>query len=204
MVLTDDGKKELEKSLALKENLDKKDLDFFYERLKDYINSRTNQEVFVNNLHNLVNTCNLLGFSKLNIIKMIMNEPPIIHSKSEDLINKYLILYCLVDPKTLKSNRNQVFINHTRDLRISTNLLYARVKYLQDNKDNNIGMRTSWITRKKVLKATNSEFFKSHGNSRYVTNKEELIKKYPFNEEVHNELLNLKENETIRKKLENI
>lgn len=144
-------------------------------------------------LDNINKFYEIVGINQVNKLHSIMKWPSIIHANPMELLNKYMIMGYM-DNTLEYSERDNILINHPKDLITSTSLLYARIMYFKTEEDTNT--RNDSLSRKKIIKTTNNEFETS-----YNITKEALINKYPFNEIAKNNVYSLDSNKEIINKL---
>ena len=184
----------LEEYLHLSNYYNSEQIQKFYEKILNGSFKRMTEDKILEYIETFIDLFQLLDFNEFEIITAINNEPSLLHADKYDLLSKYLILSKVVDKDGICC-RDDIFINHPKDLRISLKLLYARIMFLINNQD---VMRNSNITRRKVLKITNEEFRKIY--CRNITN-DELISLYPFNSEDYQNIFNWPENLHIKEKI---
>ncbi len=190
--MSEDFKNVLEEKLQVSVYLNTKEQEEFYKIILEYLQNRSSLAYFAQNLDELLEFFKTLGYDTKSVIAVIKKWPAIIHTDKNHLFYKYLIMGRVVD-ETLESIRDDALLNHAKDFMISTSLLYARVKYLEDNPQ---VLRDNIINRRKVITTTNKEFVVSYG-----IDKNSLLENYPFNREALEEVLLWDENQEIQKNL---
>ena len=180
----------LNKKLNLNEILNEDEKDNFINAINKYFSTnRVTFEYFIKRLDRFIILYTyILHFTIKDVIKAIISSPTVIHEDTEDLFLKYLIL-AKMDNLDNMSGRDDVFINHPKDLRIGINNLYGRLMFLLS--DNGI-TRNDNITRKKLLTITNDNW-----ETTYKITKEQLINKYPLSKENIEEIKNWEENKNL-------
>lgn len=174
-MLSEKIKNILEDRLFVKEYLTPELEIKFYEIIFNYLKNRTAVETFDNNLRDTVSFYEIVGVSYPDMIKSIMNWPSIIHADKNELFKKYLLLALVVNSEDNSCDRDNIIVNHPKDLMTGFDTIYARIMHL--SKLSSEGeLRTERITRRKLFKITNSEFEQSYGLS-----KEDLLRIYPVN-----------------------
>lgn len=184
----------LEEKLFLSSFLDEKKCDEFYQMISNYLKNRSSLETFAKNLDDLKDLYEILNIDHKSMLNSIMVWPAIIHANKQELLYKYLVSTTVVDSKGF-SARKDILINHPKWFMTSLSLIYARVMFFLNEESNNV-TRKNEITSRKIFRITNDDFFKSYGLT-----KEELIKKYPINEEGLKNILSWEENTEIYEKL---
>lgn len=168
----------LEDKLFLSCFLTDEEIKIFHSKILEYIGNRTPFETFKVNLDNTILFFEkVLGYNYNQIITCIGNWPSVIHADKEDLFYKYLLL-----SKVHNINRDDIFVNHPKDLMIGLNLLNARIEFFSSDESENL-VRKKEITRRKLFKTTSQEFEIS-----YSITKEQLLKKYPYDERLFGDL----------------
>lgn len=192
----DSVKYNLEKYLNISNYYKKEELVKYYDKMNSYLRTRIDDNVFLNNLIEKTILLKSLGYSLKDISRMIYNFPSLLHMDKRDVLIKYLLLGKIVVSNTTFCDRDNIMINHTKDLICSKELLYARIMFFLTSE--NINQRKCDITRRKVLKNTSEEFLTS-----YKINKQQLLKLFPFNNNSMKIICSWNENEEIVNKLIN-
>ena len=189
MQIDDETKKILEKKLKLTEFLSDEEIEEFYSSIQKYLKKKG---IYKNSLlYRLDETIDFLKFLNLeyiDILTTIKNYPSILHANKKDFFKKYLLLGVLKDPKTNEEIRKDILVNHSKYLIMGFKTLYARYKFLINNKEH--------LTKYYLIKKTNKEFENTFNKPNEV-----LIKEYPCGNDVLNELLDLEENAIFKKKI---
>ena len=180
--MSEDFKNVLEEKLQVSIYLNTKEQEEFYKIILEYLQNRSSLAYFAQNLDELLEFFKTLGYDTKSVIAVIKKWPAIIHTDKNHLFYKYLIMGRVVD-ENHESIRDDALLNHAKDFMISTNLLYARVKYLEDNPQ---------VLRDNIIK----EFVVSYG-----IDKSSLLENYPFNREALEEVLLWDENQEIQENL---
>lgn len=186
--MSEDFRNILEEKLQVSIYLNPQEQAEFDQIILKYLQNRSSLSYFAQNLDELINFFNTLGYDTKSVIEVIKKWPAIIHADKNHLFYKYLIMGKVVN-ENRESIRDDALLNHAKDFMISTNLLYARVKYLIDNPQ---VLRDNIINRRKVITTTNKEFVIS-----YNIDKNSLLENYPFNREALEEVLLWEENQKI-------
>ena len=186
--MSEDFRNILEEKLQVGIYLNSQEQAEFYQIISEYLQNRSSLSYFSQNLDELIKFFNTLGYDTKSVIEVIKKWPAIIHADKNHLFYKYLIMGKVVNENN-ESIRDDSLLNHAKDFMISTNLLYARVKYLIDNPQ---VLRDNIINRRKVITTTNKEFVIS-----YNIDKNSLLENYPFNREALEEVLLWEENQKI-------
>lgn len=184
----------LEKYLNITNYYNNEELEKYYDKIDGYLRIRIDENMFLKNLIEKTIFFKSLGYSLKDISKMIYNFPSLLHMDKRDVLIKYLLLGKIVVSNTLVCDRDNIMLNHTKDLICSKELLYARIMFFLTT--GNINQRKNEITRRKTLKITSNEFFKT-----YRIDKQKLLKLFPFNNGSMKIICSWKENEEVMKKL---
>ena len=178
MMLDERIKFVLEDKLFVKEHLSLEDEQKLYAIISSYLENRTSLSTFIKNLDDTIAFYELIGVSYSDMIRSIMIWPAIMHADKNELVKKYLILVYVVNAKNGMCDRDNIVINHPKDLMTGFDTIYARVMHLSRMAFDG-ELRTEVITRRKLFKTTNLEFEQSYGLS-----KEMLLERYPVTEDV--------------------
>lgn len=151
------AKYNLEKYLNITNYYTSEELEKYYAKIDSYLRIRIDENVFLKNLIEKTIFFRSLGYSLEDISKMIYNFPSLLHMDRRDVLIKYLLLGKIVVSNTLVCDRDDIMLNHTKDLICGKELLYARIMFFLTVDD--INQRKNEITRRKTLKITSNEFF---------------------------------------------
>ena len=187
-------KDKLEELLFLKEFLSPTEEETFYLMIEKYLQNRSSLDTFYKNLKETIHFYETIGIETSDMLHSIMIFPSIIHANKDDLLFKYMLLFKIKDPKTGLTSRNDIIINHPKDLMTGADTIYSRIYFLIENADK---FRTNEVTRRKVLKTTSVEFKETYGLS-----KEELFQKYPLTNKVVEAIVNLPQNKELVQRYE--
>lgn len=196
--LTEEQKKDILNYILNKFELknDKKSHDF-YNSLVLYIQTvRRDISTFCKNIDDSLELFAKCGYDNDQIMKMLTNEPSLLHANKYDLFWRILILGKVIDVQTGEDVRQLYMINNPRILRTSQNITYARIKYLESDEGKMKVRRARGLTSRQITKVTHTEFFESYGIS-----KEELLNKYPFNNDAQLEVISWPENKEFLDKI---
>lgn len=188
------AKYNLEKYLNITNYYTSEELEKYYAKIDSYLRIRIDENVFLKNLIEKTIFFRSLGYSLEDISKMIYNFPSLLHMDKREVLIKYLLLGKIVVSNTLVCDRDDIILNHTKDLICGKELLYARIMFFLTVDD--INQRKNEITRRKTLKITSNEFFNT-----YRIDKQKLLKLFPFNSASMKIICSWKENEDVMKKL---
>ena len=189
MIIDEVLKQKLEEILFIKENLNPIQEEKFYLIMSKYLLNRSAIDTFLKNLNETVKFYELIGVTYDKMLTSIMKWPAIIHSDKNDLYHKYLLLAGIVNINTGECDRDNIFIEHPKDLMTGFDTIYARMMYFKRSDAN---VKNEYITRRKVFKTTNTEFKDFYGVS-----KEELLRLYPVNESVIEEIKGWEQNREL-------
>ena len=187
-------KNKLEELLFLKEFLSPEEEESFYVMVETYLKNRSSIDTFYSNLKETIHFYETIGIETKDMLHSIMLFPSIIHANKDDLLFKYMLLFKIKKPETGLTSRNEIIINHPKDLMTGAETIYSRIYFLSENAEN---YRTNDITRRKVLKTTSAEFKETYGLS-----KEELLQKYPLTPQIVESIINLPQNKELVQKYE--
>ena len=174
MQLDENLKQYLSDRLCLDQFITSEEKKNFFAIISHYLLNRSTIETFIKNLEETVLFYEFVGVSYTDMIRSICNWPAVIHANKEELFIKYLLLADVVSYRTGELARDNILINHPKDLMTGLDTIYARIRFLQ-SEDAEVFLRNERITRRKVLKITHSEF-----EEIYRVDKESLLKMYPF------------------------
>lgn len=164
-----------------------------YVSLVNYVKTvRRNVETFKKNVSEIIELFSMCGYSNEDIIKIIGEEPSLLHANKNDVFWRLLVLGKVIDRKSGLSARKQAFIEKPQMLRTSQAVTYARIKYLESKRGKEFLRTDDVLTIRKITKITNNEFATSYG-----IEKEELLKMYPFNNKAQLDVVSWEENEDI-------
>lgn len=180
--------------LDLEEFLKPIEVKKFYLIIAKYLTNRTTSETFEKNFEETLDFYSFLGFSISDALHGIMGWPAIMHANKEELLKKYLVLAKVVDSSNVPI-RDDIMVNHSKDLMTGFDLLYARTMFFLDADLDMV--RHDNITRRKLIKTTNDEFEKIYRISR-----ESLLDRYEVPKNVLDSLLSWDENDEIREAYE--
>lgn len=165
----------------------------FYNVLVEYIrNLRASVDTFKINVSEIIQLFTKCGYSNEEIIFMLTKEPSLLHSDKNDIFWRILILGKVIDFKTGKSVRNTYMIYNPRILRISQDVMYARIKYLESDEGKQFLKSDCSITLRKIVKSTHSEF-----ESSYHISKQLLLSSYPFDNDAQLDVISWDENKEL-------
>ncbi len=188
---------------------DEKQAEDFCDELMNYItSSRRAKSSFENDVENSIKTLSELNYSLNDIIRMIslselnysLNDiirmisltPTILHLNKNDLFWRYLLFEKIIDTKTGLSIRNELIIEKPQFFRTSQEILYARIKYLESEEGKSYRRKKDYLTVKQIIKTSHKEFEDS-----YHIAKDELLKKYPFDNAAQLEVIEWPENKSF-------
>ncbi len=180
----------LDKKLNLNKILKEEEKNNFINAINKYFSTnRVTFDYFIKHLDRFIILYTyILHFNLKDVINAITSSPTVIQEETEELFLKYLILAKMDNVGNIQG-RDDVFINHPKDLRIGINNLYGRLMFLLSG--NGI-TRNDNISRKKLLTMTNDNW-----ETTYKITKEQLINKYPLNKENIEEIKNWEENKNL-------
>lgn len=196
--LTNDEKNDILNFILDKFDLEKNEItDNFCTAMVSYIETvRRDINTFKNNVDEILDVFLKCGYDNDEIIQMLTKEPSLLHADKHDVFWRILILGKVYDTQTNMSVRDSYLIQNPRILRTSQEVTYARIMYLESDEGKMHLRKESNPTARQVTKLTHSEFETS-----YHISKEELIKRYPFD---NNAQLNVVSWEENRELLDNI
>ena len=172
---------------------DEKQAEDFCDELMNYItSSRRAKSSFENDVENSIKTLSELNYSLNDIIRMISLTPTILHLNKNDLFWRYLLFEKIIDTKTGLSLRNELIIEKPQFFRTSQEILYARIKYLESEEGKSYRRKKDYLTVKQIIKTSHKEFEDS-----YHIAKDELLKKYPFDNAAQLEVIEWPENKSF-------
>lgn len=167
----------------------------FYLTMVEYIKTvRRSLESFKGNIDEIIDLFSKCGFDDEQIIEILTKEPSLLHADKNSIFWRILILGKLIDPKSGIDIRKEYIIKNPRILRISENVTYARIKYLESSVGKQYLKNDDRLTLRQFVKITHDEF-----KAFYGIDKEKLLSSYPFDNNaqldvvswsVNNELLN--------------
>lgn len=200
--MTNEFVKELteeEKNEILKFILEKFDLNEdeaakeFYSAMVLYIKTvRRDINTFKFNIDEIIEMLTSCGYDNDEIMQILTKEPSLLHSNKLDVFWRILILGKVNDTKTNIDVRKDYLIKNPRILRTSQDVMYARVKYLLSDEVQDYLRKDGSPTVRQVVKLTHSEFEDS-----YKISKEELVKRYPFDNDAQVEVVSWDENKEL-------
>lgn len=156
------------------------------------INCRASSKYFKGNIDKIIDTFKLLNYSEQEIICMITKEPSLLHEDKDKMLWKILLFAKVYDRDTNESIRLSKLINNPRILRISEDVLYARIKYLESEIGKTYLRKDGFLSYRQIIKCTHEEFKNSYG-----IDKDKLLELYPFDEKAQRDVIFWKENETL-------
>lgn len=167
----------------------------FYLTMVEYIKTvRRSLESFKGNIDEIIDLFSKCGFDDEQIIEILTKEPSLLHADKNSIFWRILILGKLIDPKSDIDIRKEYIIKNPRILRISENVTYARIRYLESSVGKQYLKNDDRLTLRQFVKITHNEF-----KAFYGIDKEKLLSSYPFDNNaqldvvswsVNNELLN--------------
>lgn len=125
-------------------------------------------------------------------MEILIKEPSLLHSDKNDVFWRILILGKVNDSKTGTSSRETYLIQNPRILRISQDVMYARIKYLESDVGRQYLRKDGPLTIRQIIKVTHKEFQDSYGIS-----KDMLLYMYPFNSEAQLDVISWEENKKL-------
>lgn len=197
--LTKEEQEEILKFICDKFSIEDKDkYRKFYLVLIDYIKSiRRNLDTFKKNIDDIIELFLACGYSNDQIIDMLTIEPSLLHADKDSIFWRLLLL-----GKVYSSNnvcaRDEYMIINPRILRISQDVMYARIKYLESDEVKYNLRKIDFITIRQILKNSHKEFEES-----YKIDKDSLLEIYPFNKEAQLEVTSWQENKELLNKIYN-
>ena len=157
----------------------------FYNAMVSYIKTvRRDINTFKNNVDEILDVFSKCGYDNDDIIQILSKEPSLLHADKHDVFWRILILGKVYDTQTNMSVRGSYLIQNPRILRSSQEVTYARIMYLESD-EGKVYLRTA----RQVTKLTHNEF-----ESSYHISKEELIKRYPFDNKAQLDVVSWEEN----------
>ena len=191
MSLNNDYQKTLNEKLLLNEYLNTEEIKTFYEAIDKFLSrKKINMAAFIRRLDETLELLKFLDFEYYDCLKIIAHYPSIVQANKKDYFTKYLILASLgINEETKQEYRNEIMIEHSKYMIIGHKTLYARFRFLENR-------GSKYLTRYYLLKMTNQEF---HNTFRLAN--DELIAKYPFNDDAFNYLLKMPENKKFEAKV---
>lgn len=181
----------LNERLDLREFLSPLQIEKFYLIIAKYLTNRTTLETFKANFEETLDFYSSLDISLGDALSSIMKWPSVMHANKEELFKKYLLLAKVVDASTGEPVRDDVIINHPKDLMTGFELMYARTMFFLNPELDMV--RNNNITRRKLIKTTNDEFEQIYGIS-----KADILSRYPVPENILDILLSWDENGKVR------
>ncbi len=181
----------IDEKLFLLEHLTKDECVKFREKIEKYLNNRSSKETFFKNLDGTVEFLEKIGLNYHEIIMCIFNWPSIIHSDKNDLLYKYLVLGIPKRYNLSDIDRDDILVNHPKDLMTGIDTVYARIMFFLSEESKDV-TRKNVITRRKLLKITNKEFEEFYGISR-----DNIVSKYPFTKDSLKNVLSLDYNKEV-------
>ncbi len=167
-------KMELDKRLFLDQFVTPEVKETFFSIIEKYLGNRSRIETFLNNLDGTIEFYELIGIDYADMISSIMNWPAIIHADKKELFVKYLLLADVVSWRTGELARENILVNHPKDLMTGVDTIYARIAYLSTD-NGTLLLRNENLTRRKILKVTHNEF-----EEMYHIDKERLLERFPL------------------------
>ena len=169
---------------------DKENANNFYNAMVSYIKTvRRDINTFKFNVDEVLDVFIKCGYNNDQIIEILTKEPSLLHSDKLDIFWRLLLFGKVYDTQTNKSVRESYLIQNPRILRISQDVIYARIKYLESDDGKLYLRKENNPTARQVTKLTHNEF----KNSYHIT-KEDLINKYPFDDKAQLEVVSWPEN----------
>ena len=141
----------IDEKLFLLEHLTKDECVKFREKIEKYLNNRSSKETFFKNLDGTVEFLEKIGLNYHEIIMCIFNWPSIIHSDKNDLLYKYLVLGIPKRYNLSDIDRDDILVNHPKDLMTGIDTVYARIMFFLSEESKDV-TRKNVITRRKLLK----------------------------------------------------
>lgn len=192
--LTADELNELLNFILDKFNLEDNELSRnFYSAMVNYITTvRRSVETFERNVGEIVEVFSNFGYDNNEIMSMLTKEPSLLHANKNDILWRMLLLGKVIDTKTGKSVRENYLIQNPRILRISQDIMYARIKYLESTVGAAYLRKNTHLTARQITKITHNEFSKY-----YQVDKNELLNMYPFDNNAQLEVVSWEENKEL-------
>lgn len=175
-------------------NLENNELaEKFYNAMIIYIkNVRRSVATFERNVAEIIELFSNCCYTNDQIMEILIKEPSLLHSDKNDVFWRILILGKVNDSKTGTSSRETYLIQNPRILRISQDVMYARIKYLESDVGRQYLRKDGPLTIRQIIKVTHKEFQDSYGIS-----KDMLLYMYPFNSEAQLDVISWEENKKL-------
>ncbi len=165
----------------------------FYSVMIEYIKKvRRNVPTFCENVNQIIELLDNCNYDNDQIIEMLTKEPSLLHANKNDLFWRILILGKVHDTKNGGTGRDVYLVQNPRILRISQDLMYSRIKYLESDIGKQYLRKDQNPTVRQITKITNEEFKNSYG-----IDKDILIKTYPFDNNAQLDVVSWKENKEL-------
>lgn len=165
----------------------------FYNVMIVYIkNVRRSVTTFKRNVVQIIQLFTTCGYTNEQIMEMLSKEPSLLHADKNDIFWRILILGKVYDVKTNASSRDSYLIHNPRILRTSQDVTYARIKYLESDQGKVCLRKDNYLTVRQITKITNEEFKSSYG-----ARKQDLLAKYPFDNQAQLDVISWPENEKL-------
>ena len=165
----------------------------FYNAMIIYIkNVRRSVTTFERNVVEIIELFSNCCYTNDQIMEILIEEPSLLHSDKNDIFWRILILGKVNDSKTGTSSRETYLIQNPRILRISQDVMYARIKYLESDVGRQYLRKDGPLTIRQIIKVTHKEFQDSYGVS-----KDMLLYMYPFNSEAQLDVISWEENKKL-------
>lgn len=175
-------------------NLENNELaEKFYNAMIIYIkNVRRSVATFERNVAEIIELFSNCCYTNDQIMEILIKEPSLLHSDKNDVFWRILILGKVNDSKTGTNSRETYLIQNPRILRISQDVMYARIKYLESDVGRQYLRKDGPLTIRQIIKVTHKEFQDSYGVS-----KDMLLYMYPFNSEAQLDVISWEENKKL-------
>lgn len=159
----------------------------------EYIKTvRRNISTFCSNVDEIIDLFTKCNYDEEQIISLLTKEPSLLHSDKNDLFWRILILGKVNDTKNGGTVREFYLVQNPRILRISQDLMYARIKYLESDEGKQYLRKDQGLTARQITKITNEEFKKSYG-----IDKASLMRNYPFDHNAQLDVISWEENKQL-------
>ncbi len=192
--LTDEEQLEIINFICDKFSIDDKEkYEKFYFTLINYVkNVRRKLDTFKNNINDVIELFISCGYNNNQIIDILTIEPSLLHSDKNSIFWRLLLLGKIYETSNNMCVRDEYIIVNPRILRISQDVMYARIKYLESDEIKFKLRKTDFLSVRQIVKNTHKEFKDSYG-----IDKDTLLALYPFDKKAQLEVISWHENKEL-------
>ena len=194
MIITEELRNILEDKLFIEEFLKPEDEKKFLAVMEKYLLNRSAVSTFVKNLDDTIAFYEVVGVTYDKMLQSIMKWPAIIHADKNELFKKYLLAALIINSQTGECDRKNILIEHPKDFMTGLDTIYSRIMYL---KSGSADLRDEHVTRRKIFKATHTEFYEMYGVS-----KNQLLRIYIIDDDIIEEIKKWDVNKELVRKYE--